>query len=102
MAVATKVKLRITPLGDRVVIVPDSEPEAMWGRLHIPDTAKEKPTRGRVIAVGPGRFEKGARVPIDLAVGNRVLYEQFGGTVITIEGQEVVIVKATDILATLG
>lgn len=104
MASATKAKpkLRITPLEDRVVIVPDEETETMRGGLYIPDTAKEKPTQGEVIAVGPGRVEKGERVPMEVAVGDKVLYGKYSGTNITLDGEEVVIIKASDILAKLG
>ena len=77
MATATKSKsaLKIHPLEDRVVIMPSEEAEQMRGGLYIPDTAKEKPTQGEVIAVGPGRVEKGARQPMDLKVGDKVIYE---------------------------
>jgi chaperonin GroES len=97
-----KPKAKIQPLEDRVVIMPDDETETMRGGLYIPDTAKEKPTQGEIIAVGPGRFEKGARVPMDLKVGDKVLYGKYSGTTITLEGDEVVILKASDILAKLG
>ena len=95
-------KLKIQPLEDRVVIFPDDEAETMRGGLYIPDTAKEKPTQGEILAVGPGRVEKGARVPMDVKVGDKVLYGKYSGTNITLEGQEVVIIKASDILAKLG
>jgi chaperonin GroES len=97
-----KPKLKIHPLEDRVVIWPDDESETMRGGLYIPDTAKEKPTQGEVVAVGPGRVEKGTRVPMDLKVGDKVLYGKYSGTNITLDGEEVVIVKASDILAKLG
>lgn len=97
-----KNKPKIQPLEDRVVIMPDEEGETMRGGLYIPDTAKEKPTQGEVIAVGPGRFEKGARVPMDLKVGDKVLYGKYSGTNITLGGDEVVIIKASDVLAKLG
>jgi chaperonin GroES len=104
MATATKArpKLKITPLEDRVVVTPDEETETMRGGLYIPDTAKEKPTQGEVIAVGPGRVEKGARVPMEVKVGDKVLYGKYSGTNITLDGEEVVIIKASDILAKLG
>jgi len=104
MAGATKAKpkLRITPLEDRVVVIPDEETETMRGGLYIPDTAKEKPTQGQVIAVGAGRIEKGDRVPVDVKVGDKVLYGKYSGTNITLDGEEVVIIKASDILAKLG
>ena len=97
-----KPKLKVTPLEDRVVVTPDDEGETMRGGLYIPDTAKEKPTQGHVIAVGAGRYEKGARVPMDVKVGDKVLYGKYSGTNITLDGEEVVIIKASDILAKLG
>jgi chaperonin GroES len=97
-----KTKQTITPLEDRVVIRPSEEGETMRGGLYIPDTAKEKPTQGDVIAVGPGRFEKGARVPVDLKVGDTVIYGKYSGTPFTIDGKEVMIIKASDVLAKLG
>lgn len=104
MASATKAKakIKITPFEDRVVIMPDDETETMRGGLYIPDTAKEKPTQGEVVAVGPGRVEKGARVPMDVKVGDRVLYGKYSGTSLTLEGEEVFIIKASDILAKIG
>ncbi len=102
MAGASKSKHRITPLEDRVVILPSDEAETMRGGLYIPDTAKEKPTQGEVIAVGPGRFEKGERVPLDLKVGDKVIYGKYSGTPYTIDGDEVMIIKASDVLAKIG
>jgi chaperonin GroES len=104
MASATKSKptIKIQPLEDRVVIMPSDEAEAMRGGLYIPDTAKEKPTQGEVIAVGPGRFEKGERIPVDLKVGDKVIYGKYSGTPFTVEGDEVIIIKAGDVLAKLG
>ena len=104
MSTATKArhKLKITPLEDRIVVTPDDEGETMRGGLFIPDTAKEKPTQGEVIAVGAGRIEKGARVPMDVKVGDKVLYGKYSGTNITLEGEEVVIIKASDVLAKIG
>jgi chaperonin GroES len=104
MANATKSKpaIKIQPLEDRVVIMPSDEAEAMRGGLYIPDTAKEKPTQGEVIAVGPGRYEKGERVPVDLKVGDKVIYGKYSGTPFTVEGDEVIIIKAGDVLAKLG
>ena len=104
MATATKAKptLKIQPLEDRVVIAPADEAEAMRGGLYIPDTAKEKPTQGEVIAVGPGRFEKGARVPMELARGDQVIYGKYSGTPYRAGDDELVIIKASDVLAKLG
>ena len=102
MVSGTKGKVKIQPLGDRVVIRPLEETEEMRGGLYIPDTAKEKPQQGEIIAVGPGRFEKGARVPMELKVGQRVLYGKYSGTEVTIGDEQVLIVKEPDVLAVIG
>ena len=104
MATATKAKptLKIQPLEDRVVIAPADEAESMRGGLYIPDTAKEKPTQGEVIAVGPGRIEKGERIKMDLAVGDKVIYGKYSGTPFTTDGDEVIIIKASDVLAKIS
>ena len=98
-ATKTKSKLKLHPLEDRVVIMPDEEAESMRGGLYIPDTAKEKPTQGKVIAVGPGRIEKGQRVKMEVAVGDKVLYGKYSGTQFQLGDDEVIIIKASDILA---
>jgi chaperonin GroES len=87
---------------DRVVILPSDEEEAMRGRLYIPDTAKEKPTRGEVIAVGPGRIEKGERVKMDIHPGDQVIYGKYTGTPYQVGADELIIIKASDILAKIG
>lgn len=104
MATATKsrAKVSIKPLEDRVVIMPSEESETMRGGLYIPDTAKEKPTQGEIIAVGPGRMEKGARVPMELSVGDKVIYGKYSGTPFQLGDDEVIIIKASDILAKIG
>lgn len=104
MSTATKAKpkIKIHPLEDRVVILPADEAEAMHGPLYIPDTAKEKPTQGEVLAVGPGRFEKGERVKIDVGVGDTVIYSQYSGTPYRVGDGDLIIIKASDILARLG
>jgi chaperonin GroES len=101
-ATKTKTKVSIKPLEDRVVIMPSDETESMRGGLYIPDTAKEKPTQGSVIAVGPGRMDKGTRVPMDLAVGDKVIYGKYSGTPFQLGDDEVIIIKASDILAKIG
>ena len=101
-ATKSKTKLSIKPLEDRVVIMPSDESETMRGGLYIPDTAKEKPTQGDVIAVGPGRMDKGARVPMDLSVGDKVIYGKYSGTPFQLGDDEVIIIKASDILAKIG
>ncbi len=102
MATGTKAKLKIQPLADRVVVRPLEETEQMRGGLYIPDTAKEKPQQGEVIAVGPGRLEKGQRVPMDLKVGQRVLYGKYSGTEVTIDDEQLLIIKESDVLAVIG
>ncbi len=98
----TTPKIKIRPLEDRVVILPAEEAETMRGPLYIPDTAKEKPTQGEVLAVGPGRFEKGARVKMDVGVGDTVVYGKYSGTPYQVGEDELMIIKASDILATIG
>jgi chaperonin GroES len=92
----------VRPLADRVVVRPIDEGDQMKGGLHIPDTAKEKPQQGEVIAVGPGGMEKGHRVPMELEVGQRVLYGRYSGTEVTIDDQKLLIVKESDVLAVIG
>ncbi len=101
MATATKskAKLNIKPLGDRVLIRPLEEAEEMRGGLYIPDTAKEKPLQGEVLAVGPGRIEKGERVPMELTAGQKVLYAKYAGTEVRIGSDEYLIIKESDVLA---
>jgi chaperonin GroES len=102
MATATKSKVKIQPLADRVVIRPLEDTEEMRGGLYIPDTAKEKPQQGEIVAVGPGRVEKGAKVPMELKVGQRVLYGKYSGTEVTLDDQQLLIVKESDVLAVIG
>jgi len=101
-ATKTKSKLKIQPLGDRVVIRPLEEAEEMRGGLYIPDTAKEKPLQGEIMAVGPGRFEKTERVPMELEVGQKVLYSKYAGTDVRVGDDEVLIIKESDVLAIVG
>ena len=93
----------LTPLEDRVVVKPvTEETQTTAGGIIIPDTAKEKPQEGEVVAVGPGRFEDGNRVPLDVAVGDTVLYSKYGGTEVKVDGEEYLILSARDILAKIG
>jgi chaperonin GroES len=97
-ATATATKLR--PLGDRVVIEPTPREEMTKSGIVLPDTAKEKPQEGQVIAVGPGAFDNdGKRVPIDVQTGDKVLYAKYAGTEFKIDGDEYLIVGQKDILA---
>jgi len=91
---------RIKPLADRVVIKALEESEQMKGGLYIPDTAKEKPSQGEVVAVGPGKFsDDGTRVEMEVKVGDKVLYGKYSGTEITLDGQEYLILRESDVLA---
>ena len=98
----SKPKIRFQPFEDRVVILPSDEVESMRGGLYIPDTAKEKPTQGEVLAAGPGRMEKGVRVPMEVRVGDKVLYGKYSGQTVTLDGTEVVICKVTDLYGKLA
>ncbi len=102
MATGGKGKHKLSPLADRVVIRPLEETEQMRGGLYIPDTAKEKPQQGEVIAVGPGRIEKGDHVKMEVKVGDRVLYGKYSGTEVTIDNETLLIVKESDVLAVVG
>ena len=95
-------KIKIQPLEDRAVILPAEEAESMRGPLYIPDTAKEKPTQGEVLAVGPGRIDKGARIPMEVKAGDQVIYGKYSGTPYQVGDDELIIVKASDILAKIG
>src|SRR5688572_4703693 len=105
MAKATakgKVTVTVKPLADRVVVKPLDESEQMRGGLYIPDTAKEKPSQGEVVAVGPGKVsDEGARLEMDVQVGDRVLYGKYSGTDVTLEGVEYLILRESDILAVI-
>jgi chaperonin GroES len=90
---------KVAPLSDRVVVKAMEETEQMRGGLYIPDTAKEKPQQGEVIAVGPGRTEDGKRVPMEVKAGDKVLYGKYSGTEVTIEGTQLLILRESDILA---
>ena len=96
---ATKSTVKVSPLADRVVVKPLEETEQMRGGLYIPDTAKEKPQQGEVIAAGPGRFEKDKRVPMEVKVGDKILYGKYSGTEVTLDGDTYLILRESDILA---
>jgi len=91
----------LKPLEDRIVVKPLEEEETTISGIVIPDTAKEKPVEGEVVAVGPGRFEDGQRVPLDVAAGDKVIYSKYGGTEVKVEGQEYLILSARDVLAVI-
>jgi len=93
--------MKLRPLEDRVVVKPIEAEERTKSGIVLPDTAKEKPQQGEVIAVGPGRFEDGQRVPMEVKVGDRVIYSKYGGTEVKIEGEEYIILSSRDILAVI-
>lgn len=91
---------KIQPLADRVVVQALEEAEQMRGGLYIPDTAKEKPQEGEVVAVGPGKLtDDGNRISMEVAPGSRVLYGKYSGTEVTVDGNEYLILRESDILA---
>ena len=99
---ATTAATKIQPLADRVVIQALAEAEQTRGGLYIPDTAKEKPQQGEVVAVGPGKLsDEGTRLAPDVSVGDRVLYGKYSGTEVTVDGEEFLILRESDILAVL-
>jgi chaperonin GroES len=99
MAAKTASAQKVAPLADRVVVKAMEESEQMRGGLYIPDTAKEKPQQGEVIAVGPGRTEDGKRVAMEVKAGDKVLYGKYSGTEVTIDNQQLLILRESDILA---
>jgi chaperonin GroES len=100
MATATKT---IKPLEDRILVRPEDTDETLPSGLVIPDTAKEKPQEGTVLAVGPGkRSDTGDLIPMDVKEGDRVLYSKYGGTEIKADGEELLILSARDVLAIVG
>ncbi len=92
-------KVAIKPLEDRVVVQPLEAEQTTASGLVIPDTAKEKPQEGVILAVGPGRYEEGKRIPLDVKVGDVVLYSKYGGTEVKYNGEEYLVLSARDVLA---
>lgn len=92
--------MKLKPLGDRVVIEPSKAEEKTKGGIYVPDTARERPVMGKVVAVGPGRTsDEGKKIPMQVKVGNKVLYGKYSGTEVTVEGKEYLIMKEEDIFA---
>ena len=89
----------LEPLEDRIVVRPSEEEQTTSSGIVIPDTAKEKPQEGEVVAVGPGRWEDGQRVPLDVKVGDKVIYSKYGGTEVKVEGDEYLVLSGRDVLA---
>ena len=103
MATASANKLQLKPLADRVVLKKLDAEDKTSGGIVLPDTAKEKPQQGEILAVGPGRVdEKGNRTPMEVKVGDKVLFAKYSGTEVKIEGVEYLIMTERDILAVVG
>jgi len=97
------VSVSIQPLEDRIVVKPLDAEQTTASGLVIPDTAKEKPQEGEVVAIGPGRIDdNGNRVPLDVSVGDKVIYSKYGGTEVKHGGEEYLILSARDVLAKIG
>ncbi|HEY8215644.1 MAG TPA: co-chaperone GroES [Acidimicrobiia bacterium] len=96
--------MKLQPLEDRIVVRAGEPEETTVSGLVIPDTAKEKPQQGEVLAVGPGRRSEntGELIPVDVAVGDTIIYSKYGGTEITVDGEELLILTSRDVLAKVG
>ena len=102
MATKSAAGVKISPLADRVVVKASEDTEQMRGGLYIPDTAKEKPQQGEIIAAGPGKYEDGKLVPMSVKVGDKVLYGKYSGTEVTVDGEQLLILRESDVLAVLS
>ena len=92
--------MKLKPLGDRLIVQAVEEEETTASGIVLPDTAKEKPQRGKVLAVGDGKVEEdGKRIPLDVAEGDEVLYSKYGGTEIKVDGEELLVLRESDVLA---
>ena len=91
--------MKVKPLGDRILVRPIEVEEVTASGLVLPDTAKEKPQRGEVLAVGEGRWEEGKRIPVDVAEGDEIVYSKYGGTEIIVEGEDLLVLRESDVLA---
>jgi chaperonin GroES len=94
--------MKLKPLGDRVIVQATDEDETTASGIVLPDTAKEKPQKGKVLAVGDGPIEDGKRRPLDVSEGDEVLYSKYGGTEITVDGEELLVLRESDVLAKVG
>jgi chaperonin GroES len=91
--------MKLKPLGDRLLVQPVEEEETTKSGIVLPDTAKEKPQKGKVLAVGDGKLEDGKRIPLDVAKGDEVLYSKYGGTDIVVDGEDLLVLRESDVLA---
>ena len=97
-----KQSVNLKPLGERLIIEPIEQEDVTLSGIVLPETAKEKPQKGKVLAAGPGsRYEKGSRVPMDVAVGDTVLFAKYAGTEIKVDDKKLLILKEADVLAIL-
>ena len=94
--------MNIKPLSDRVVVKPLEEAEVKKGSIIIPDTAKERPMQGEVMEVGPGKFEDGKKIDMEVKKGDKVLYGKYSGTEVTVDDVEYLIMRESDILAVIS
>jgi chaperonin GroES len=95
-------KLKLKPLGGRVIVEPTEQDEMTAGGIILPETAKEKPQEGKILAAGPGdRDEDGERIPMDVSVGDKVLYAKYSGTEVKMDGKKLLIMRESDILAVI-
>ena len=95
-------KLKLKPLGGRVIVEPIEQEEVTAGGILLPETAKEKPQEGKILAAGPGdRDDNGARIPMEVGVGDKVLYAKYSGTEVKVDGKKLLILRESDILAVL-
>ena len=96
--------MKLKPLGDRLIVKPIEEEETTASGIVLPETAKEKPQKGQVVAVGDGRWDEDGekRIPLDVAEGDEVLDSKYGGTEVTVEGDELLVLRESDVLAKLG
>ena len=91
--------MKLKPLGDRLLVRPVEEEEKTASGIVLPDTAKEKPVKGKVLAVGDGKIEDGKRIPLEVAEGDEVLYSKYGGTDIVVDGEDLLVLRESDVLA---
>jgi chaperonin GroES len=91
--------MKLKPLGDRLLVRPVEEEETTASGIVLPDTAKEKPQKGKVLAVGDGKMDDGERIPLDVSEGDEVLYSKYGGTDITVDGEDLLVLRESDVLA---
>jgi chaperonin GroES len=96
--------MKLKPLGDRVIVQAIEEEETTASGIVLPDTAKEKPQRGKVLAVGEGKWDEDGekRIPLDVKKGDEVLYSKYGGTEITVDGDDLLVLRESDVLAKVG